>query len=112
MADEKQTFTHTAADWLKGQPFNNVLLLGLLSVVVYGGYLALTDAIPAHLKQIQDGYKSLADQNAASMTEKDKQHHEQVTELRMTFEKTLDRYERVWSEKADGRRTTLITPKE
>jgi len=49
----------TAIKWLSGQPFNNVLVMILISMVGWLGYYSITTAIPAHLKQIQDGYERI-----------------------------------------------------
>lgn len=52
------TITGAVYEFMKGQPFNNVLTVALLGCIVsaaYGVYLS----IPAHLKTIQDGYERI-----------------------------------------------------
>lgn len=48
-----------AAEWASGQPFTNVLLAALLSMIAWLGYYSLTVAIPEHLQQIQKGYERI-----------------------------------------------------
>lgn len=57
--------TDKILSWVAGQPFNNVLSLILVCAVIYGGWYALTTAIPEHLKQIQSGYERLNDVHSA-----------------------------------------------
>lgn len=45
--------------WAFGQPFNNVILLLILAAGAWGGRYFVTEAVPLHLKQIQDGYERL-----------------------------------------------------
>lgn len=44
-------------EYAKGQPFNNVLILVLISLFAGGGYYTLNNAVPAHLQQIEAGYE-------------------------------------------------------
>lgn len=61
MNEENKTLTNQIASWAAGQPFNNVLLLGILVAIGWIGYYSMTTAIPAHLQQIQRGYESLTE---------------------------------------------------
>lgn len=45
--------------WASGQPFNNVMLMAIFSALCWITYFAVTVAIPAHMKQIQEGYEKL-----------------------------------------------------
>ena len=72
--DQKQNLTSQVVSWAAGQPFNNVLLLAILGSIMWGGYFAMTTAIPSHLQQIQTGYEALT--NA---------HREERKELRETY---------------------------
>lgn len=75
MTDEsKQNLTSQVVSWAAGQPFNNVLLLAILGAIMWGGWFAMTTAIPSHLRQIQEGYESLTDA-----------HREERKELRDTY---------------------------
>lgn len=75
MTDEsKQNLISQVVSWAAGQPFNNVLLLAILGAIMWGGWFAMTTALPSHLKQIQTGYEALT--NA---------HREERKELRETY---------------------------
>lgn len=69
-----------AVKWLFGQPFNNVLLIAILVSIGWGTHYGVTTAIPAHLKQIQDGYELL-----------DKSHTIERAELTKIYDKWFDR---------------------
>lgn len=105
VAVERNGLAFVVVEWLKGQPFTNVLLIGLLSTVTYGGYLAINYAVPAHLKQIQAGYETIDARHESRRTEDLKVQDMQINELRQTFDKTLDRYERIWTERFDKKTT-------
>lgn len=81
MPDEsKPNLSSQVVAWAAGQPFNNVLLLAILGAIMWGGWFAMTTAIPSHLKQIQQGYESLT--NA---------HREERKELRETYGQWMQR---------------------
>jgi ABC-type thiamine transport system substrate-binding protein len=61
VAGENQKIIDKFASWLTGQSFNNILLMSILACIMWGGWFAMTTAIPAHLQQIQNGYESLTD---------------------------------------------------
>lgn len=83
MTDETQkNITNQVISWAAGQPFNNVLLLAILGCIIWSTYFAMTTAIPAHLKQIQDGYQSLTES-----------HREERKELRETYSQWMQRAE-------------------
>lgn len=67
-------------DWAAGQPFNNVLLLGLLFAVGWLGWYGITVAIPTHLRMIQSGYESL-----------DQAHEKERMKTIETYDKWIDR---------------------
>lgn len=57
MSDDslKTTVFKSAFEWLKGQPFNNVLILILITLLGYASlYLA-----PQHIQMIQTGYERI-----------------------------------------------------
>lgn len=53
----QQTAYQTAAAWLSGQSFNNVLLLSILVAIGAGGWYG----IPAAINQIHTGHKDAVD---------------------------------------------------
>lgn len=57
--NQKTDIKAKAADWLLGQPFNNVLLVSILFAIGYGFHYAITIAVPAHLQMIQQGYREM-----------------------------------------------------
>lgn len=70
-----------AMDWLKGQPFQNVMSVLLLAVVSALGYCAIYDLIPAERQAIQHMIESI-----------EHQHTEQVNRISQSFDKALDRW--------------------
>lgn len=80
MNEENKTPTSQIISWAAGQPFNNVLLLGILAAIGWIGYYSMTTAIPAHLQQIQRGYESL--------TESHRDEREQTQQL---YDKWMNR---------------------
>lgn len=90
------------ATWLTAQSFNNVLLVMILGVIFGGGYYAIKEAIPAHLKTIQEGYDRLDASHRAERKEaitqyleerkkSDELHTEQTKTIVSGFEKATDR---------------------
>ena len=74
------------AEWASGQPFTNVLLAALLSMMSWLGYYSLTVAIPEHLQQIQKGYERIdADDRAdrASIRDQYEKWIEKIMDVRM-----------------------------
>ena len=56
-------------DWLFSQGVSTVLLFAILIAVGYLGNYALTTAVPAHLKTIQDGYREIQAENKVQQKE-------------------------------------------
>lgn len=74
------------AEWASGQPFTNVLLAALLSMIAWLGYYSITVAIPEHLQQIQQGYERIdADDRAdrASIRDQYEKWIEKLMDVRM-----------------------------
>lgn len=88
MADDspdsvKTTLTKSAAAWLFGQPFNNVLLVALLAVFVGAAYLIRND-VPKHLDQIQQGYERISAEQSRQIqyiTETHERQHDRDGEV-------------------------------
>ena len=59
VSKEPRTIRQIIVEYLAGQPFNNVLLVAILVSIAWG----VVKVVPAHLRQIQDGYETL-DRNA------------------------------------------------
>jgi Trk-type K+ transport system membrane component len=66
--DDKINVVNKGAQWLLGQPFNNVLLVAILCAISWLGYYGVTTAIPMHLQQIQAGYERLEDSHREERT--------------------------------------------
>lgn len=78
--DTSATIKTGILDWVKGQPFNNVLIMALLCMIGWLGWYAITKAIPDHLTTIQTGYERIETRQT-----------EQLKDQQQTFEKVLDR---------------------
>ena len=67
MADSDKTTDKVtiALQWAAGQPFNNVLLIAILAGGGYVAHYVMTVSIPAHLKQIQEGYERIEESHKA-----------------------------------------------
>ncbi len=63
----RERFGERAADWLFQQGTSTVLLVGIWATMAWGGWYAMTTAIPAHLTQIQDGYQRQSGQFEAAL---------------------------------------------
>lgn len=48
-----------AANWLLGQPFNNVILVAILAGGAWVTHYVMTKAVPDHLNTIQTGYEKI-----------------------------------------------------
>lgn len=80
MTDDKKNITEQAVTWITGQSFNNVLLVLILCAIAWGGWYSLTTVIPAHLRQIQQGYETI-----------DNRHREERESTIRTYDKWFDR---------------------
>lgn len=78
--NQQQKLTNQIISWAAGQPFNNVLLLAILGCIMWGGWFAMTTAIPAHLQQIQRGYESLTES-----------HREERERTQLLYDRWLNR---------------------
>ena len=78
--EKDKTVTAQILSWAAGQPFNNVLLLMILSTFSYGLWFGMQTAIPSHLKQIQDGYEKLVES-----------HKDERERTIQTYDKWVDR---------------------
>ena len=75
---DTKDFRSLLFSWLFSQGVSTVMLAAILIAMAYGGNYAMTTGIPAHLKQIQDGYR---EQGAANK--------EALREQQASFEKSL-----------------------
>lgn len=66
--------------WMKGQPFNNVMVAVLIGVIGWLGYYTLTFVIPEERKAIFENVKSI-----------EANHTENVKTMSATYERMLDR---------------------
>jgi len=89
--DEDPSLKRTFANWLFGQESNTVALYLILAAMGYGGWQAVTVWIPAHLTQIQEGYKTIADKNREIHKEISDRTHEDIKALSENFEKAIER---------------------
>lgn len=61
---EKSSIKTLAFRWLANQGVVTVLLFCILGAIVAGGHHAITQVIPAHLKEIKSGYKEVSEEIA------------------------------------------------
>lgn len=57
---ERSSLKVLAFKWLAKQGVTTVLLCAILGAMLYGGYYAMTTAIPEHITSIRAGYKEVA----------------------------------------------------
>ena len=83
--DDKKAITIQVFDWLKGQPFNNVLLLLILG----GGVWLVVDRVPEHLTMIQNGYREVIETA-------NKQHSEERAEMLKNHREERERTQQMY----------------
>ena len=77
---EKITLARMLMEWIKGQPFNNVLVILLIAVIAWAVYDAQHNVIPEERRAIQ------------SMVEKVEQTQaKEIDRICESFDKALDR---------------------
>lgn len=86
-----QGWADRLATWLTAQSFNNVLLVLILGSIIGGTYYGIKEAIPAHLKTIQDGYDRLDTAHREERLSREQQHTEQTKSVVAGFEKAIER---------------------
>ena len=89
-ANENGDLKSKALRWFLGQEANTILLFLILAGISWMLHYSITEAIPAHLKQIGEGYKAVAEENRAAQREQ-----------QATFERTTEKFERTM-ERNDG----------
>lgn len=95
-SDDKKSIVDAGFRWLLGQEANTVLLFVIIIGFGYGiRYLA-----PQHLQMIQDGYEKLDARHMEAMKNVTTQHTEEVKALSTSFDKTLDRIERLINDRS------------
>lgn len=67
-------------EWVKGQPFNNLMAVALLGVISWLGYYTLTAVIPEERKAIFEGIHRV-----------EENHTSNVKTMSETYERMLDR---------------------
>lgn len=78
-------------DWVKGQPFNNVLIASLLGMFSWLGWYGITFAIPSHITAIQSGYREIETSHTEQRALDREDHRSALKAQQEIFEKTLDR---------------------
>jgi hypothetical protein len=78
----KWTVAEKTVEWLLGQPFNNIMLVLIFVSIAYGSRYVITEAIPSHLRQIQEGYREL-----------DINHRDERLQTQEWYERMMDRME-------------------
>lgn len=79
------------ARWLFGQPATTVLLFCILGGGAWFAKYLMDVAVPKHLNQIQQGYEKVQQEGIRESSAA----RAESLETRKTFEKTLDRFERM-----------------
>lgn len=99
---EDESLKRTFAHWLFGQESNTVALYLILIAMGYGGYQAVTVWVPAHLSQIQAGYKEIAKENREVHKDIADRTHDDIEKLSASFEKAIDRTEKAFQNGLDA----------
>ena len=89
-------------DFLFLQPPTTVLLTAILTVIVAAVYYGVQDLkamVPAHLRQIHEGYAEIVSEFKAMSDEKDRHHTEEMKVITDHTEKAMDRMERLINDK-------------
>lgn len=94
--EEKKSVYEAGVRWLLGQEANTVLLFTIIIGIGYG----VRFLVPQHLQMIQDGYEKLDSRHMEEMKNVTIQHTEEVKALSTSFDKTLDRIERLITREA------------
>lgn len=81
--EKNRAMAATAFEWLSGQPFNNVLLVGILFALGWGLHYTATQLVPTSIKTIQGGYEQM-----------EQRHRQERQEDRIQYGEWLDRYDR------------------
>lgn len=89
-SDEKTALQQVIA-WASGQPFNNVLLSAILGAIGWCGYWAIAVGVPSHLRQIQEGYQRIQDENRQLIERMDAQHYDERKQILSTYDRWIDR---------------------
>jgi len=101
-ASQQKSWRDRALDFLFLQPPTTVLLTAILTVIIAAAYFGVQDlksAVPAHLRQIHEGYMEAIDEFRAMTDEKDRHHSEDIKVITDHTEKAMDRMERLINEK-------------
>lgn len=98
--EKDKTITTQILEWASGQPFNNVLLLLILSTFAYGLWFAMNQAIPNHLNQIQKGYESLVES-----------HKDERERTIKTYDKWVDRMAASNAKEQNDRQDSVLSSK-
>lgn len=78
--DAKSQAAKSLTEWIKGQPFNNVLVIAQLCVMSYLGWYGMNVLIPSERTAISEFGKQI-----------EEHHTKQVQNITATYEKMLDR---------------------
>lgn len=87
MTEEQKKIVGQVVEWAKGQPFNNLLLLGIL----VGGMYTAIKLVPLHLAQIQSGYEKIDSSNRALFEKMDKEHREERERTQQLYDRWMNR---------------------
>lgn len=104
--EEKKNVYEAGVRWLLGQEANTVLLFTIIIGIGYG----VRFLVPQHLQMIQDGYEKINTRNVEEMKSITTHHAEAIKELTTSFDKTLDRIERLITKDAKPQPTAVVAP--
>lgn len=89
---KERSWKQQAGEYLSNQAPTTVLLFLIFGVMCYGGWYTMTTAIPAHLKQIQDGYHSQTEMFKQTLVEDRMERKEQFKEVKQSFDKATETF--------------------
>jgi len=95
------------AHWLFGQPATTVLLFLILGGGAWFAKYLIDTAVPKHLEQIQQGYEKVQQEGIRESSAA----RAESLETRKTFERTLDRFERMTQKVCPPAKAGTVTPR-
>lgn len=89
-----KSITELIAEWLKGQPFQNVMTVLLLALISGLGYAVVYDLIPSERRAIEAMVDRIDERHTEAARDIEDKHTRQIERVTDSFERALDRIDR------------------